>query len=93
MDIEQVFSSKLRMKMLRILWQVGELNVSEMARRLGVNYKTTNDHLKALEDEDLVQHKLYGRIHLYRLNDHSPRTKAIQNLLEIWEQANKHQPQ
>ena len=86
MDVEDVFSSRLRIKILKILVQVGELNVSEIARRLGVNYNTTKEHLKVLEDEGLLQHKVFGRIRLYRLNEHSPKTNAIRNLIEIWEQ-------
>ena len=88
MDIEDVFSSRLRMRILKILMQVGELNVSEIARRLRVNYKTTDKHLEILEDEDMIKHKRFGRIRLYRLNISSPRTKAIQNLIEVWEHAN-----
>jgi predicted transcriptional regulator len=89
MDIENVFSSKLRMKTLKILSQVGELNVSEVAHRLGVNYKTTSEHLKVLEREGIVQHKAFGRIRLYRINEHSPKARAVQNLLDVWEHANK----
>lgn len=84
MSIEDVFSSKLRMKILKILMEVGELNVSEIARRLGVNYKTTDKHLKVLEDEGMVKHKVFGRIRLYRLNESSPRVKAVQNLIKVW---------
>lgn len=84
-NIEDVFSSKLRVKILKILSQVGELNISEIARRLGVNYKITVTHLKILENEGIVQHKTFGRIHLYRFNEHSPKATAIQNLLEVWE--------
>ena len=85
MEVEDVFCSRLRMKILKILMQMGELNVSEIARRLRVNYETTNGHLKVLEDEGLLQRKMFGRIHLYRLNEVSPRTKALQNLVETWE--------
>lgn len=89
MNVEDVFSSRLRMKILRILVQVGELNGSEIARRLNVNYITTSKHLKALEDESVLVHKVFGRIRLYRLNERSPKAKAVQSLIETWEQANK----
>jgi predicted transcriptional regulator len=89
MDVEDVFSSRLRIKILKILMQVGELNVSEIARRLGVNYNTTSKHLNVLEDEGILQHKVFGRIRLYRLNEHSPKARALQNLMEAWEHANK----
>jgi DNA-binding transcriptional ArsR family regulator len=89
MNVEDVFSSRLRMKILRILVQVGELNGSEIARRLKVNYVTTSKHLKALENEGVLTHKVFGRIRLYRLNEPSPKAKAVQTLIETWEHANK----
>jgi len=90
MNIEDVFSSRLRMKILKILVRVGELNVSEIARRLNVNYVTTSEHLKVLEDEGILLHKMFGRIRLYRLNEPSPKAKAVQNIIDTWEHANKH---
>jgi len=89
MNVEEVFSSKLRMKIVRILAQVGELNVSEIARRLSVNYVTTNNHLKVLEDEGILRHKTFGRIHLYRLSENSAKAKALQNLMDVWESSSR----
>jgi len=89
MNVEDVFSSRLRMKIVRILVQVGELNGSEIARRLNVNYVTTSKHLKALENEGILVHKVFGRIRLYRLNERSPKAKVVQALIETWEHANK----
>jgi len=88
MNIEQVLGSKLRVKILKILAQVGELNVSEIARRLSVNYNTTKNHLKILEGENILRHKEFGRIRLYRLNENSPQAKAIQSLIDVWEHEN-----
>ncbi|MGD8565421.1 MAG: winged helix-turn-helix domain-containing protein [Candidatus Bathyarchaeota archaeon] len=87
MNIEDVFSSRLRIKILKILALTGELNVSEIARRLGVNYKTTRKHLEVLENENMIKHKLFGRIRLYKLNKRSPKTEAIQTLIQIWDHA------
>lgn len=89
MNVEDVFSSKLRMKILKIISQVGEVNITEVARRLSVNFNTANKHLIVLEEEEIVQHKRFGRIRLYRFNQNSSKAKAIQNLLEIWEQQKK----
>ena len=86
MEIEDVFSSKPRMKILRLLARLGSLNVSDIARRIKLNYSTTNQHLKLLEAEDILQHKVYGRIRMYRFNDGSPKAFAVQNLIETWEQ-------
>jgi predicted transcriptional regulator len=89
MDLEDVFSSKLRVKILKIIARVGELNVSEVARRLGANFATTNKHLKILEEEGILQCKVFGRIRIYRLNELSPKARAVQNLIDTWEHANK----
>jgi predicted transcriptional regulator len=89
MNVEDVFSSKLRMKILKNIAQVGELNASEIARRLGVNYGTTSKHLEVLESEGIIQHKRFGRIRIYRLNQNSPKAKAVQNLLDAWEETKK----
>jgi predicted transcriptional regulator len=89
MDIEDVFSSKLRIKILKMLIQLGELNLSEVARRLHVNYNIVNKHLKVLEDEGIIQHKVFGRIRLYRINEYSAKAKALQSLIETWEKIDK----
>jgi len=89
MNVEDVFSSRLRMKILKILYAVGELNVSDFARRLKVNYASTSKHLKILEEEGILQHKMFGRICLYRYNEQSAKAKAVQTLIEVWEKQNK----
>ena len=86
MDIEEVFSSKPRMKILRLIARLGALNVSDIARRIKLNYTTTNEHLKLLEAEGILQQRVYGRIRMYRFNDQSPKAIAVQNLIEVWEQ-------
>ncbi len=85
MAIEDVFSSKGRVKILRILSEIGELNISEIARRAGLNYSTTNQHLQALENHKLVRHKTFGRIRIFRYNEENPRAKMIRQLIEFWE--------
>jgi DNA-binding transcriptional ArsR family regulator len=86
MEIEEVFSSKPRMKILRLVARLGALNVSGIARRINLNYSTTNQHLKLLEAEGILQQRIYGRIRMYRFNDRSPKAIAVQNLIETWEQ-------
>jgi DNA-binding transcriptional ArsR family regulator len=87
MSIEDVLSSRGRVKILRILVEIGELNISEIARRAGLNYATTNQHLEALENYGLVQHKKFGRIRIFRFNEANSRAKMIKEMMEAW--ANK----
>ncbi len=86
MELEEVFSSKPRMKILKLIDKLGQLNVSDIARRIKMNYSATDEHLKLLEAEGILQERTYGRIRLYRFNETSPKAKAVQNLIEVWEQ-------
>ena len=87
MEFEEVFSSKPRMKILKIISRLGTLNVSDIARRIKLNYSTTNQHLKLLESEEILQQRIYGRIRMYRFKDASPKAIAVQNLIDVWEES------
>jgi len=86
MEIEDVFSSRGRVRILRLLVEIGELNASEIARRAGLNYATTKQNLTALEQIGLVRHKTFGRICIYRLNEENPFAKTVKDFIEAWEQ-------
>ena len=88
MEFEDIFSSKPRMKILKLLVRLGTLNVSEIAKRIGLNYSATNEHLRLLEAEGILTQRSYGRIRMYRFNEASPKAKAVQALIETWEQPN-----
>jgi len=90
MEIEEILGNRLRLKILKVLTQLRELNVSEIARRTGANYKTVVGHLKILEAVGLLQHKRFGRIHLYRLDEKSAKARAVKALLEAWENIERH---
>ena len=85
MELEEVFSSKSRMKILKLIYKLGQLNVSDVARRLKLNYTSTSKHLKVLESEDILQERKYGRVRMYRFNEGSAKAKAVQNLIDAWE--------
>ncbi|MEM2440031.1 MAG: winged helix-turn-helix domain-containing protein [Candidatus Bathyarchaeia archaeon] len=89
MEIEEVLGNRLRLKILKVLSQLRELNVSEIARRIGTNHKTVKEHLKILEKEGILQHKRFGIIHLYRLDEGSAKARAVKALVEAWEMAEK----
>ncbi len=85
MELEDVLSSKSRMKILKLIYQLGSLNVSDVARRLKLNYASTSEHLKVLESEGILQEHKYGRVRMYRFNDGSAKAKAVVCLIEAWE--------
>ena len=74
--------------MLVLIWRLGTLNVSDIAKRIGLNYSATDKHLRLLEAEGIFVQRTYGRIRMYKYSETSPKAKAIQNLIQEWEQPN-----
>jgi DNA-binding transcriptional ArsR family regulator len=85
MEIEEVFSSKSRMKILKLIYQLGQLNVSDVARRLKLNFSSTSEHLKILKAEGILEERTYGRVRMYRFSE-NPKAKATVELIEAWKQ-------
>lgn len=85
LPIEDVFQSKGRIKILKILAKEGELNISEIARRAHINHNSTRYHLNFLVKANVIQEKKFGRIRIYRFRIENIRVRAIKNLFEIWE--------
>ncbi|MBD3159666.1 MAG: ArsR family transcriptional regulator [Candidatus Lokiarchaeota archaeon] len=83
--IEEVFSSKGRMKIIKELALSQELNISELCKRVSLNHSTTKSHLEALMDADLVEEKVFGRIKIYRYRIEDLRARSIKNLIDLWQ--------
>lgn len=86
--LEDVFQSKGRIKILKILALEGELNISEIARRAHINHNSTRYHLNFLAKANIIQEKQFGRIRIYRFKIEDIRVRAIKNLFDIWENSN-----
>lgn len=83
MDVEDIFCSKTRVKVLRLLFTYGQMNTSDIARRLRVNYKLALEHLELLESEDIIQHRVSGRMKLFRFTN-TLKARVTVKLLEEW---------
>jgi ArsR family transcriptional regulator, lead/cadmium/zinc/bismuth-responsive transcriptional repressor len=84
MELEDFFCSKVRMKILKLLFRLGQLNTSDLAQRVGGNYSSTLRHLELLEKEDLIEQRVSGRTRFFRFAN-SSKAKATMKLLEEWD--------
>lgn len=63
-----------------------QLTTSEIAKILSANYAHTAKHLEALEVAGVLTHIKFGRrIRYYRLDETSPKAKAIRNLIDAFQ--------
>ncbi|MFW9925178.1 MAG: winged helix-turn-helix domain-containing protein [Candidatus Thorarchaeota archaeon] len=84
-SIEELFSSKGRVKVLKELVDSTELNISEICRRVGLNHGTTKSHLRVLVESGLIEEKAFGRIKIYRYRIEDLRARSLKNFLELWQ--------
>jgi DNA-binding transcriptional ArsR family regulator len=83
-SIEEIFSSKGRVKIIKILVEEGELNISEIGRRASLNHNTTLQHLNFLIETGLIQEKKFGRIRIYRLKEENIKAQALKSFFTLW---------
>jgi len=72
------------MKILKLLFRLGQLNTSDLAQRVGGNYTSTLKHLELLEREKLIEQRVSGRTRFFRFAN-SAKAQATIKLLEEWE--------
>ncbi|MDH5811095.1 MAG: ArsR family transcriptional regulator [Candidatus Methanomethyliaceae archaeon] len=89
MSLEEILSSKGRIKVLKVLAERGELNISDITRRASLNHATTSSHLKRLCELGIVEEKRFGRIRIFRLKREDPRAWAIQTLFDSFKKGMK----
>ena len=64
-DAEELLGSRGRIRVLRVLTESGELNISEVVRRAGMNYTSVERHLEKLKGMGLLREKRYGKIRIF----------------------------
>ncbi|WP_054854065.1 ArsR family transcriptional regulator [Vulcanisaeta distributa] len=47
--VESLFSSRIRVRVLKALIKYKEVNITKLSRELGVNYKVIEYHIEALK--------------------------------------------
>ncbi|UCD45589.1 MAG: ArsR family transcriptional regulator [Candidatus Bathyarchaeota archaeon] len=64
-EAEDLLGSRGRIRILQVLAESGELNISEVGRRTGMNYTSVERHLDALTGMGLLREKRYGKIRIF----------------------------
>jgi DNA-binding transcriptional ArsR family regulator len=83
--IEDIFSSRGRIKILKELADSNELNISELCRRVDLNHSSTKSHLEVLLNSGLIEEKKFGRIKIYRYKIEDLRARSLKSLFNLWE--------
>jgi len=81
MTLEEIFSSKGRVKVLKLILRRGEVNLSTIIRETGLNYISVIKHLNYLKHYDIIEEINLGRVRVYRPKWVNPRVRYIEEML------------
>ena len=84
-SIEDIFSSRGRVKILKELANATELNISELCRRVDLNHSSTKSHLDVLTKSGIIEEKKFGRIKIYRFKIENLRARSLKSLFDLWD--------
>ncbi len=81
MKLEDLFASKGRFKVLKVIITEGEVNITRIVRLTHLNYRSVSVHLEYLKKENLIEEVIYGRAKLYRPNWFNPIVRYVEELI------------
>lgn len=83
-EIEEILSSKGRVRILKVLAAEEELNISKIADLTGLNNKTAKEHLNNLVQMHILLEKRYGRIRVYLFRRQHPEVRKLEQFFRWW---------
>ena len=84
LEVEDIFSSYGRARVVSVIMDGNELNISEITRRSGISHSSVELHLGFLVKAGLITEKRFNRIRIFRVNHSSPRTSVLKRFLDDW---------
>ncbi|HIQ03315.1 MAG TPA: transcriptional regulator [Desulfurococcales archaeon] len=84
--LEELFSSKGRVKVLKALLKLEEANITRIVKEVDMHHRVVQKHLEKLVSLGIVEEKRYGRLRFFRLNFSNPKIRLIKTLIEIIEE-------
>lgn len=82
--VEEILSCRGKVRILRILAEEGELNVSEITRRSRLNHTLALKYLENLKTAQLLDEKRFGRIRIFKYRWENPKAKALSHLFDVY---------
>ena len=88
MELEALISSKVRRRIVRVLWKLGSTNIMDLVRRVNSTYNQIIPHIVVLEREGIVNESLCGRRRMIVLQRENHKTVLLLQALKILEKDN-----
>ena len=80
-------SSYGRTKVLTIMLETGELNISEVTKRSKLSHSSAQRHLEFLARSGILTEKRFNRIRIFRVDESNPIAGALMRFYADWKEA------
>lgn len=81
-----VVGSRGRYKVLKVIYDYGEVNISRIVRETGLNYLYVRKYLDELKKTEVINERTFGRAKMYSINYASSKALLVRDLLRILEE-------
>lgn len=85
MDVERLFSGKGRVKILKILLEEGQVNITRLVKETGLHHRLVVRHLEELKELGIVTERRYNRMRLYEVDLKDPKISTLREILRALE--------
>ncbi len=83
-ELEEVFGSKSRIRVLKILITYGTVPLSYIRKNVNMNYRDLKHFLMRLKEAGIIKEYDIGGVKIYELNKENKRTKLLQEIFQKW---------
>ncbi|RLG85111.1 MAG: ArsR family transcriptional regulator [Thermoprotei archaeon] len=80
--LDQIFKSKGRLKVIKVIFKYGEANITKIANETGLSYENVVRHLTELEKLGIIEEVKVGRVRIFRPAWINSTVRYIYNLLK-----------
>ncbi len=88
MDLDIMLNSKVRRKIIRVLWKVGSTNMMNLVRLVNSTYNQVNPSVLALAGEGIISEERYGRVRMITLERENQKTQLLLQAFKILDSEN-----
>jgi len=82
--LEEVLGTAGKVKVLLLLIDQEEMNISQIVKLSGLEHSSVQKHLKSLCDQHLLREKRYGRIRIFALEGKNPYIVLLRRFFADW---------
>jgi len=84
--VSTIIGSRGKYKVLKVIYEYGEVNISRIARETGLNYAYVKRYVKELKDSGIINKRAFGRAKMYSINYTSSKAVIVRDIIKETEE-------